>query len=217
MDTKPIENRYNILAVESCCLSCGSAVQYAGAKEGEICVDLGSGRGTDVLRLAGEVGPRGFVYGIDIADAMLEKSRSSAEKLGITNVQFIKSSLDNIPVPGGIVDLVISNCTINHAPDKQAVWNEIYRLLKKGGRFVVSDIYATVAVPELYRNDPQAVAECWAGAVTRDVYLEILKRAGFVNISILEESNPYKKGSIEVSSFTLAGTKPAGCSCCCGG
>ncbi len=216
MDTKPIEIRYNSLAAEPCCLSCGSAVQYAGAREREICVDLGSGRGTDVLRMAGEVGPGGFVYGIDIADAMLEKARLNAEKLGITNVQFIKSSLDNIPVPGGIVDLVISNCTINHASDKQAVWNEIYRLLKKGGRFVVSDIYAMEEVPDHYRNDPQAVAECWAGADTKDAYLETLKRAGFINISILEESNPYKKGDIEVSSFTLAGTKPAGCSCGCG-
>ena len=98
MDTKPLESRYNSLAEDTCCLSCGSTVQYAGAREREICVDLGSGRGTDVLRLAGEVGPGGFVYGIDIADAMLEKARLNAAKLGITNVQFIKSSLDNLSI-----------------------------------------------------------------------------------------------------------------------
>jgi arsenite methyltransferase len=217
MDTKPLENRYNSLAADSCCLSCGSAFQYAEAKEREICADLGSGRGTDVLRLAGEVGPGGFVYGIDIADGMLEKARANAEKLGISNVKFMKSSLDSIPIPGGIVDLVISNCTINHAPDKLAVWNEIYRLLKKGGRFVVSDIYSLEEVPENFRNDPQAVAECWAGAVKKDIYLETISNAGFENIHIIEESNPYKKGSIEVSSFTLAGSKPRGCSCRCGG
>jgi arsenite methyltransferase len=217
MDTISLESRYNSLAADNCCLSCGSAVQYAVAKEREICIDLGSGRGTDVLRLAGEVGPGGFVYGIDIADAMLEKARLNAEKLGITNVQFIKSGLDSIPIPGGIVDLVISNCTINHAPDKQAVWNEIYRLLKKGGRFVVSDIYSMEEVPENYRTDPQAVAECWAGAVKKDIYLETLKNAGFENIHIIEESGPYKKGSIEVSSFTVAGTKTRGCNCGCEG
>jgi len=217
MDTKPLENRYNSLAMDTCCLSCGSAVLFAGARERETCVDLGSGRGTDVLRLAGEVGPRGFVYGVDIADTMLEKARISAEKLGITHVKFIKSNLDNLPISGATVDLVISNCTINHAPDKQAVWNEIYRILKKGGRFVVSDIYSLEEVPENFRNDPQAVAECWAGAIKKDVYLDILKNAGFENIRIIEESSPYQKGSIEVSSFTLAGTKPRSCSCGCGG
>ena len=217
MDTKPIESRYNALAEDKCCLSCGSAVNYADVSERETCVDLGSGRGTDVLRLAGQTGPGGFVYGVDIADAMLEKAQINADKLGITNVRFLKSELSAIPIPGGIVDLVISNCTINHAKDKQSVWNEIYRLLKKGGRFVISDIYSLEEVPETYRNDPQAVAECWAGSVKKDIYLESVKNAGFENIRIIEESNPYRKGSIEVSSFTLAGTKPKGCSCGCGG
>lgn len=208
MDTKPLESRYNALAEDSCCLSCGGAVNYAAISEREICVDLGSGRGTDVLRMAGQTGPGGFVYGVDIADAMLEKARINAEKLGIANVQFLKSELSAIPIPGGIVDLVVSNCTINHAQDKQAVWNEIYRLLKKGGRFVISDIYSLNEVPEIYRTDPQAVAECWAGAQKKDVYLETVIKAGFEHIRIIEESTPYKKGLIEVSSFTLAGTKP---------
>jgi arsenite methyltransferase len=208
MDTKPIESRYNALAEEICCLSCGGAVNYAGVSEKEICIDLGSGRGTDVLRMAGLTGPGGFVYGIDIADAMLEKARINAEKLGITNVQFLKSELSAIPIPGGIADLVISNCTINHAQDKQAVWNEIYRLLKKGGRFVISDIYSPDEVPENFRNDPQAVAECWGGAIPKDKYLDMIRNAGFENIRIIEESGPYAKGSIEVASFTLSGVKP---------
>jgi len=208
MDTKPLESRYNALAEDSCCLSCGSAVNYARVSEGEICVDLGSGRGTDALRLAGQTGPGGFVYGVDIADAMLDKARINAEKLGITNVQFLKSELSAIPIPGGIVDLVISNCTINHAQDKQAVLNEIFRILKKGGRFVISDIYSLSEVPEIHRNDPQAVAECWGGAVPKDKYLDMIRNAGFENILILEESGAYAKGSIEVASFTVAGTTP---------
>jgi len=216
MYTKAIENRYNSLADDNCCLSCGSTVIYANVAEREICVDLGSGRGTDVLRLAGEVGPGGFVYGVDIADDMLAKARISADKLGIKHVQFMKSSLENIPIPGGIVDLVISNCTINHASDKQVVWNEIYRLLKKGGRFVISDIYSMDEVPEIYRNDLQAVAECWGGALQKDKYLDTVRNAGFENIRIIEESSPYTKGSIEVASFTLAGTKSKG-GCCCEG
>jgi len=214
MDTKLLENRYNTLAEDNCCLSCGGAVNYASVSAGEICVDLGSGRGTDVLRMAGQTGRGGFVYGVDIADTMLEKARINAEKLGITNVQFLKSELSAIPIPGGIVDLVISNCTINHAQDKQAVWNEIFRMMKKGGRFVISDIYSLNEVPEIYRNDPQAVAECWAGAIPKDKYLDMIRTAGFVNIHILEESSPYTKGSIEVASFTVAGTTPKGCNCC---
>ena len=110
-----------------------------------------------------------------------------------------------------MVDLVISNCTINHAKDKYKVWREIERILKRSGRFVVSDIYATKEVPEQYRNDLQAVAECWAGATTKDEYLETLQKVGFKNIEIIEESTPYPKGEIEVVSFTISGTKK-----CCG-
>ena len=216
MDTTAIETRYNKLATDNCCLSCGSAMIYADAAAREICVDLGSGRGTDVLRLAGAVGPGGFVYGVDVADDMLEKARNNAEKLGIKNVRFVKSNLENIPIPGGIVNLVISNCTINHAQNKQAVWNEIYRLLTKGGRFAVSDIYSLEDVPDVYRNDPVAVAECWAGAVRKELYLDMVRKSGFESIRIIEESSPYKKGRIEITSFTLAGTKPGDCGCCDG-
>jgi len=103
--------------------------------------------------------------------------------------------------------LVISNCTINHASDKPAVWSEVYRILKPGGRFVVSDIYATQPIADEYRNDPVAVAECWAGSVTRAEYLTMLERAGFIEIKIYEESEPYAKGQAEVASFTISGKK----------
>lgn len=205
MDTKEINSRYTILAEDSCCLSCGSAIEYSKARLGEICVDLGSGRGADALRLADDVGDSGFVYGIDIAEGMIRKAQLTAEKLGVKNIKFIKSDLENLPVESKTVDLVISNCTINHSADKQKVWNEIARILKNGGRFVVSDIYSIDAVPEKYKNDPTAVSECWAGAVTRSEYMNQLQSAGFVDINVMEESKPYQKGEIEVSSFTIYG------------
>lgn len=212
MDTTAINERYSKLAEDSCCLSCGGAINYAEPKEGEICVDLGCGRGNDVIRMAQTVGDKGLAYGLDISDGMIEKAKKNAEKLGVDNVMFVKSELESLRLPSNVADLLISNCTLNHASDKTAVWNEIFRVLKKGGRFVVSDIYSTEDVPEEYRNDPEAVAECWAGSVRKDVYLDTIKAAGFNNITIIEESKPYSKGKIEVSSFTIAGQKS---SCCC--
>jgi ubiquinone/menaquinone biosynthesis C-methylase UbiE len=182
-------------------------VERAAVKPGEVCVDLGSGRGTDVIRMADIAGPKGFAYGIDVSDGMIDKARSTAGKFGITNVSFIKSELEEIGLDDGIADVVISNCTINHAADKRRVWKEIARILKNGGRFVVSDIYSTMEIPEEFRNDPQAVAECWAGAVTRDEYLAAVIDAGFSKIRILEESKPYPKGSIEVVSWTITASK----------
>lgn len=209
-----INKRYSELAETTCCLSCGGAINYSEALPGEVCVDLGSGRGTDVLRLAENVGNTGFAYGIDISDGMIQKANSTATRLGITNAEFIQSTLEKIKLDDNVADLVISNCTINHASDKQAVWNEVFRILKKGGRFVVSDIYSSDPVPEEYRNDPVAVAECWAGSVTREEYLEQLRIAGFSSIRIIEESTPYEKGKVMVSSWTIAGKKPSGkCNC----
>lgn len=208
-----INNRYSSLAEDNCCLSCGGAIDYSKPELGEVCVDLGSGRGTDVLRLAEEVGEKGFVYGIDISDGMIKKAEATAAKLGVENVEFVRTELENIPIKDRSVDLVISNCTINHASDKLKVWQEIARILKRGGRFVVSDIFSSKPVPEEYRNDPQAVAECWAGAVTHDEYMNHLQKAGFTNIEVIEKSVPYTKGKIEVSSFTIFG-KTSKCLSC---
>ncbi len=214
MNIVEINKRYSDLAKSDCCLSCGGAIQFAEAQPNEICVDLGSGRGTDAIRLAEAVGENGFVYGIDISDGMIEKATSTANKLEINNVKFIRCELEKIDLADNIADLVISNCTINHAADKQAVWNEIYRILKKGGRFAISDIFSTTEVPAEYKNDPVAISECWAGSVTREVYLNQLATAGFTNISIIEESAPYDKGKIQVSSWTIAAQKPSTCYCC---
>ena len=215
METIEINKRYSELANADCCLSCGGAIDHSEAKTGEICVDLGSGQGRDVLRLAELVGETGYVFGIDISQGMLDRARKSAEKFGVANVSFIKSDLESIALPSKTADIVISNCTINHASNKQAVWNEVYRILKNGGRFIVSDIYSTSPIPDEFRNDPVAVAECWAGSITKSEYLEVLKLAGFDSIQIIEESAPYAKGKAEVASFTIAGTKSSSCGCGC--
>jgi arsenite methyltransferase len=216
MNYNEINKRYSDLAESTCCLSCGGAINYAEPKPGETCVDLGSGRGTDVLRMAETVGESGFVFGIDISDGMIQKAEDTAKRLNVGNVKFIKSSLDDILLDSGVADLVISNCTINHSSNKKAVWSEIFRILKNGGRFAISDIYAVHSIPDEYRNDPVAVSECWAGAVTRDEYLETLRQAGFVSVAIIEESVPYEKGKALVASFTITGEKPGRqnkCSC----
>lgn len=203
-----IEARYSALAESSCCLSCGSAASLVAAASGQTCLDLGCGRGTDVIRLAQVVGPNGHAHGIDITDSMLDKARSTARKLGVTNASFWKADLAALPVPDASIDWVTSNCVLNHAADKPAVWREIARVLKPGGQFVISDIYALEPVPALYRDDPDAVAQCWAGAILKSEYLAAIAGAGLNNVTIMDESAPYEKGKIQVVSFTLSGTRP---------
>lgn len=205
--TEAINERYTSLSETSCCLSCGGAINHANAQFGEICVDLGSGRGNDVIRLAEEVGRNGHVYGIDISEGMIAKAKANLDKFDVQNAEIIKSELEKLPLKDNSINLVISNCTINHASDKPSVWSEVYRILKVAGRFVVSDIYATSPIAEEYKNDPAAIAECWAGAVTRAEYLTMLEVAGFKEIKILEESAPYQKGKAEVASMTISGVK----------
>ncbi|MBN2739053.1 MAG: methyltransferase domain-containing protein [Spirochaetales bacterium] len=210
-----IQVRYSDLAESDCCLSCGGAINHAEPREGEKCLDLGSGRGNDVIRMAQAVGETGMAYGIDISPGMIEKAEKNAAKLGVSNASFIHSELTKLPIVNNFIDLIISNCTINHVADKQALWNEVYRILKPGGRFSVSDIYSVKDVPAEWATDPEKIAECWAGAVTKDSYLLQLEKAGFKEITIIEESTPYKKGEIEVVSITFTGKKAGGCGCGC--
>jgi len=202
-----INQRYTLLSESSCCLSCGGAVHHVDARPGQVCVDLGSGRGNDVIRLAEAVGETGRVYGIDLSDGMVAKAQANLRKWGVENASILQTGLEETTLESGCADWVISNCTINHSPAKLAVWKEVYRILKPGGSFIVSDIYAVQPIPDVYRNDPAAVAECWAGSVTRAEYMDTLHEAGFRIIDVLEESQPYEKGKAEVCSFTIRGTK----------
>jgi ubiquinone/menaquinone biosynthesis C-methylase UbiE len=203
-----IERRYSVLAESNACLSCGSAVGRADVLPGQVCIDLGCGRGTDVLRLAELVGPAGHAFGIDLTEAMLEKARERAGQLGVTNATFHRCTLERLELDGQSADWVFSNCVLNHAADKLAVWREIARVLRPGGRFIVSDIYAVDTIAAEYRDDPDAVAECWAGAVVKEAYLAHIAQAGLTEVMVLEESAPYDKGAARVVSFTVAGLKP---------
>ena len=207
LNVQSINDRYTNLSETTCCLSCGGAINHAGVRPSEICLDLGSGRGNDVMRMAEEAGENGYAYGIDLSDGMVKKARTNLEKFNVTNAEIIQSDMESLPLKDNTVDVTISNCTINHSSNKEAVWSEVFRVLKPGGRFVVSDIYATEPIAEEFRNDPEAVAECWAGAITRAEYLNMLEESGFSNIKILEESAPYAKGKAEVASFTVYGEK----------
>ena len=203
-----INSRYTDLSEKNCCLSCGGAINHVAAQPTETGVDLGSGRGNDVLRLAEVVGADGFVHGIDISEGMIKKAQKNATKLGVANVAFHSSDIETLPLEENAANFFISNCTINHASDKKKVWSEVYRVLKPGGRFVVSDIYSSAPVPTQYATDPVALAECWAGAVEKEPYIDTLLEVGFENLQILEESEYYPKGAIEVASFTIRGYKP---------
>jgi len=201
--------RYGELAATSTSLSCGGAAELASVRPGERCLDLGCGRGRDALRLAELTGPEGHVIGVDLTPRMVEEARRTATQAGAKHVEIALASLDATGLPAGSIDVVVSSCAVNHAPDKAAVWREVWRVLAPGGRFVVSDIYSLEDVPARWRDDPTAVAECWAGAVRRDVYMSTLAESGFTDLQVLEESAPYHRGAIDLCKVTIAGRKSA--------
>lgn len=207
--TQAVQQRYDALAAQPANLSCGTAATAADPAEGEVCADLGCGRGRDALTLALRVGARGHVYGLDGAPAMIEAARQRAQEQGVANVTFLHCPLEALALPDASVDWVVSNCALNHAQDKARVWQEIHRVLKPGGRFAVSDIFAVEPIAEEHRNNPAAVAACWAGAETRPEYLAHVAGAGFEELEVLSERAPYRKEQALLSSFTLKGRKSA--------
>jgi len=201
-----VSGRYAKLADACCSLSCGNALDLAAPRPGEVLVDLGCGRGQDVIRAAGRVGASGEAVGVDANEAMLEKARASLPPF-LANARFVRSDLAELDLPGEMADVVISNCTINHAPDKEAVYREIRRILKDGGRFVVSDVVAEEELPASVREDPEAWAACYGGAIPEADYVSAVRRAGFGTVEVLQRTEPYEKGGVMVRSLTLRGTR----------
>ena len=167
-------------------LSCGNPTATAKLRPGEVVVDLGSGGGLDVFLAARKVGPTGKAIGIDMTPEMLARARENARRQGLENVEFSESTIDNLPLRDGSVDCVISNCVINLAPDKNAVFREIARVLKPGGRVAVSDIALKKPLPPAIGNDLLAYVGCIAGAVSIEDYVSGLKAAGFDAVEVID-------------------------------
>jgi ubiquinone/menaquinone biosynthesis C-methylase UbiE len=170
-------------------LGCGSPVTAADLKEGETVLDLGSGAGMDVFLSANTVGVSGKVIGVDMTDAMVKKATSIARREGYTNVEFCLGEIEKLPFDDNYVDVVISNCVINLSTDKAKVFREAFRVLKPGGRLVVSDIVSDGELPREIRNNLDLWAGCVAGALEQQEYLDLIKTAGFVNLQIKSNQN----------------------------
>ena len=165
-------------------LGCGNPTALLALEPGQTVLDLGSGGGIDVLLSAKRVGPTGKVYGLDMTDEMLALARENQQKAGATNVEFLKGTIEHIPLPAASVDVIISNCVINLSSDKDAVLHEAFRVLKPGGRFAVSDVVVLGDVPEDVRRSMELWVGCIAGALRADEYVAKLARAGFENVEV---------------------------------
>lgn len=168
-------------------LGCGNPLAIASLKEGETVLDLGSGAGFDAFLASSRVGKTGKVIGVDMTDEMLEKARANAKKGNYANVEFRKGDIENLPVDDNSVDAIISNCVINLAPDKEKVFKEAYRVLKTGGRLMISDVVLIKPLPEELKNDKDLLIGCISGAILKQDYLKLLKQAGFSDIKIHKE------------------------------
>ena len=176
-------------------LGCGNPVALASLKEGETVLDLGSGGGIDVFLAAKKVGSLGKLIGVDMTEEMVARAEASALKHGYKNVEFRLGEIENLPVEDETVDVIISNCVVNLSPDKLKVFQEAYRVLKPGGRLMVSDLVTEGKLPEEIRKSYAAWAGCIAGALEKREYLETIKRAGFTNVKVASE----KAYTIDVS------------------
>lgn len=217
-------------------LGCGLPTQFAKIKKGNTVIDLGSGAGNDCFIARAETGEDGRVIGIDFTPAMIEKARANAQKLGFTNVEFRQGDIEKIPVSANTADVIVSNCVLNLVPNKDNVFKEILRVLKPGGHFSISDVVIIGTLPEALRRDAEMYAGCVAGAIQKDVYLELIHANGFSNITIQkekainipddilknylneEELTSFKTGNTGIFSITVYAEKSKTCGCatdCC--
>lgn len=200
-------------------LGCGNPTSLAGLQKGDVVLDLGSGAGIDCFLTAQIVGEEGRVIGVDMTPEMLDRARENARTWGVANVEFRLGEIENLPVGNATVDVVISNCVINLSPDKARVLHEAYRVLRPGGRMVVSDIVLLRELPDEVRTSLEAYVACVAGAARKDDYLEMIRAAGFESIRVLKEVSadsalPCAIGcggdaARSVVSITLEATRPA--------
>lgn len=168
-------------------LGCGLPTQFAKIKTGDLVVDLGSGAGNDCFIARHETGETGKVIGIDFTLAMIDKARTNAELRGFNNVEFRQGDIEHMPITSNTADVIVSNCVLNLVPNKNAVIKDIYRVLKPGGHFSISDVVLVGALPEGLRKDAEMYAGCVAGAIQKEVYLELIQANGFTNITIQKE------------------------------
>ena len=214
-------------------LGCGLPTQFARIKPGDTVIDLGSGAGNDCFVARAETGPTGKVIGIDFTPDMINKARENAEKLGFNNVEFRTGDIERMPVTANVGDVVVSDCVLNLVPDRKRVFCEIFRVLKNGGHFSISDVVLTGELPEALRRDAEMYAGCVAGAIQRDEYLDFITKTGFVNLQIQKEKPivipddilskyldadqiaSFRNGESGIFSITVYAEKPAAPSCSC--
>ena len=207
-------------------LGCGIPTEYADIKKGDTVLDLGSGAGNDCFVARSIVGDRGKVIGIDFSTKMLEKARNNAKTVGYENVEFIESDIENIKLPDGIIDVVISNCVLNLVPVKEAASKHIFRVLKRSGHFCVSDVVISGILPEALQQDAELYAGCVSGAIQKESYLEHIRQQGFTGIEIKKEKlielpaellakymdsisiNNFRSSGTGIFSITVTGSKP---------
>lgn len=170
-------------------LGCGNPIALASLKGGEIVLDLGAGAGFDVFLAAQRVGKSGRVIGVDMTEEMLERARANAKKGNYRNVEFRLGEIEKLPVDDNSIDVIISNCVINLSPDKKEVFKEAYRVLKPGGRLMVSDLVLTKDLPENIKNSIEAYVGCLSGAAMKDDYLGCIEKAGFKDVRVVSQSN----------------------------
>jgi len=215
-------------------LGCGLPTQFAKIKNGDTVIDLGSGAGNDCFIARKEAGEQGKIIGIDFTDAMISKARNNAEKLGFNNVEFRQGDIEAMPVTAAVADVVVSNCVLNLVPNKSGVFKEIYRVLKPGGHFSISDIVLVGELPDALQKDAEMYAGCVAGAIQKDAYLEMIHANGFTNLTLQKEKaviipddilknyldeqgiSSFKAGNTGIFSVTVYAEKPLTEKACCG-
>jgi SAM-dependent methyltransferase len=216
-------------------LGCGLPTQFAQIKKGDVVVDLGSGAGNDCFIARHETGETGKVIGIDFTPAMIDKSRSNAELRGFNNVEFRQGDIESMPITANTADVIVSNCVLNLVPNKDAVIKDIYRVLKPGGHFSISDVVLVGALPEGLRKDAEMYAGCVSGAIQKEVYMELIHANGFEQVTIQKEKAiiipddilinyltteqiaAFKNGATGIFSVTVFAKKPMAEKCVPGG